>query len=337
MGPGATLLGRAVARVRLPSALRLPFRGASRRVPRAAAAMSTTASPARGASRIAVGQMCATNDLDANFDTCASLVQQAASRGCVLLALPECFAYIGVKGTDALGVMEPLDGPVMARYRELARQHGVWLSLGGSAETGPDPDHRYNAHVLVDDRGDIRASYRKIHLFDVDMGDVNGPVLMESRHASPGDVVVAADSPAGRLGLTVCYDLRFPELYAKLRHEMNAEVMLVPSAFTRPTGEAHWELLLRARAVETQSYVVAAAQCGVHSEGRASYGHAVVIDPWGKVVAKLEDPDEGVGIAVAEVDLAYLDDVRARIPVAAHRRPLGEFETSVATAPGEVT
>ena len=336
MGPGATLLGRAVARVRLPSAPRVPVR-ASRRVPRAAAAMSTTASPARGTSRIAVGQMCATNDLDANFATCASLVQQAASRGCVLLALPECFAYIGVKGTDALGVMEPLDGPVMARYRELARQHGVWLSLGGFAETGPDPDHRYNAHVLVDDRGDIRASYRKIHLFDVDMGDVNGPVLMESRHASPGDVVVAADSPAGRLGLTVCYDLRFPELYAKLRHEMNAEVMLVPSAFTRPTGEAHWELLLRARAVETQSYVVAAAQCGVHSEGRASYGHAVVIDPWGKVVAKLEDPDEGVGIAVAEVDLAYLDDVRARIPVAAHRRPLDEFKTNVAIARGEAT
>ena len=277
-----------------------------------------------------------TNDLDANFDTCASLVQQAASRGCVLLALPECFAYIGVKGTDALGVMEPLDGPVMARYRELARQHGVWLSLGirrdwprpGPQIQRPRPRGRPRRHPreLPQD-----SPLRRRH------GRRQRPRVDGEPPRLPGDLVVAADSPAGRLGLTVCYDLRFPELYAKLRHEMNAEVMLVPSAFTRPTGEAHWELLLRARAVETQSYVVAAAQCGVHSEGRASYGHAVVIDPWGKVVAKLEDPDEGVGIAVAEVDLAYLDDVRARIPVAAHRRPLGEFETSVATAPGEVT
>lgn len=271
--------------------------------------------------------MRATNDVEANFETCSTLARAAASQGCSILFLPECFAYIGIAGNDALAVMEPLDGPLMARYRQLAKDTGVWLSLGGFPETGPDADHRYNTHVLVDSDGDVRASYRKIHLFDVDIP--NGPVLMESKTASPGDAIVAADSPIGRLGMTVCYDLRFPELYSRLRHEMGAQIMLVPSAFTKPTGEAHWEVLLRARAIETQSYVIAAAQAGVHSEKRESYGHAIIIDPWGKVLAKLEDPDNGIGIATADIDLGYLEDVRERIPVDKHRRKLETFEATV--------
>lgn len=199
----------------------------------------------------------------------------------------------------------------------------------GFAELGPDPDHRYNAHVIVDAAGQIRSSYRKIHLFDVNIP--NGPLLMESKTAAPGGEIVAADSPIGRLGVTVCYDLRFPELYSKLRYEMGAQVMLVPSAFTRPTGAAHWEVLLRARAIETQSYVIAAAQCGDHSEKRQSYGHAIIIDPWGEVLAKLEDPENGVGIATAEIDLDRLEDVRTRIPVETHRRPdLSDFTTTIA-------
>ena len=129
--------------------------------------------------------------------------------------------------------------------------------------------------------------------------------------------------------MTVCYDLRFPELYSRLRHEMGAQIMLVPSAFTKPTGEAHWEVLLRARAIETQSYVIAAAQAGVHSEKRESYGHAIIIDPWGKVLAKLEDPDNGIGIATADIDLGYLEDVRQRIPVDKHRRKLETFKATV--------
>ena len=280
-----------------------------------------------GVSKAAVGQMRATNDLEANFETCSTLASAAASQGCSILFLPECFAYIGMAGNDALAVMEPLDGPLMARYRQLAKDTGVWLSLGGFPETGPDADHRYNTHVLVDSDGDVRASYRKIHLFDVDIP--NGPVLMESKTASPGDAIVAADSPIGRLGMTVCYDLRFPELYSRLRHEMGAQIMLVPSAFTKPTGEAHWEVLLRARAIETQSYVIAAAQAGVHSEKRESYGHAIIIDPWGKVLAKLEDPDNGIGIATADIDLGYLEDVRERIPVDEHRRKLETFKATV--------
>ena len=275
--------------------------------------------------RIAVGQMCASSDVEKNFEVVADLCSQAKDRGCAMLFLPECFAFIGVKGTDALAVMEPLDGPLLGRYRELAAKHRLWLSLGGFPETGPDRgDRRFNAHVIVDACGEIRASYRKIHLFDVDMGDVNGPVLMESRTAAAGETLVTCDSPAGKLGLTVCYDLRFPEMFARLRYELGCEMMLVPSAFTKPTGQAHWETLLRARAIETQSYVVAAAQAGAHSEGRASHGHAMVVDPWGKVVAELDG--EETGIAVADVDLGYLKDVRSRIPVETHRRDIASFQ-----------
>ena len=274
--------------------------------------------------RIAVGQMCASSDVEKNLEVVADLCARAKDRGCAMLFLPECFAFIGVKGTDALAVMEPLDGPLLGRYRELAARHRLWLSLGGFAEKGPDRDRRFNAHVIVNDAGEIQASYRKIHLFDVDMGDVNGPVLMESRTAAAGETLVTCDSPAGKLGLTVCYDLRFPEMFARLRYELGCEMMLVPSAFTKPTGQAHWETLLRARAIETQSYVVAAAQAGTHSEGRASHGHAMVVDPWGKVVAELDG--EETGIAVADVDLGYLKDVRSRIPVETHRRDIASFQ-----------
>jgi len=291
-----------------------------RRAPRSVRAAMATDVP-----RIAVGQMCASSDVEKNFEVVADLCSQAKDRGCAMLFLPECFAFIGVKGTDALAVMEPMDGPLLGRYRELAAKHRLWLSLGGFPETGPDRgDRRFNAHVIVDASGEIRASYRKIHLFDVDMGDVNGPVLMESRTAAAGETLVTCDSPAGKLGLTVCYDLRFPEMFARLRYELGCEMMLVPSAFTKPTGQAHWETLLRARAIETQSYVVAAAQAGTHSEGRASHGHAMVVDPWGKVVAELDG--EETGIAVADVDLGYLKDVRSRIPVETHRRDIASFQ-----------
>lgn len=273
--------------------------------------------------RIAVGQMSASSDVEKNLEVVADLCARAKDRGCAMLFLPECFAFIGVKGTDALAVMEPLDGPLLGRYRELAARHRLWLSLGGFAEKGPDRNRRFNAHVIVNDAGEIQASYRKIHLFDVDMGDVNGPVLMESATAAAGETLVTCDSPAGKLGLTVCYDLRFPEMFARLRYELGCEMMLVPSAFTKPTGQAHWETLLRARAIETQSYVVAAAQAGVHSEGRASHGHAMIVDPWGKVVAELDG--EETGIAVADVDLGYLKDVRSRIPVETHRRDIASF------------
>ncbi|CAM6034067.1 unnamed protein product [Sphagnum compactum] len=267
--------------------------------------------------KVAVAQMTAISDTNANFITCARLVQEAAAAGVKLLSLPECFSFIGSRDGEALGIAEPLTGPIMKRYQSLAREAGLWLALGGFQEKGPDDKHIYNTHVLLDDYGRICSSYRKIHLFDVDVP--GGPVLKESNNTASGSEVVVANCPAGKLGLTVCYDLRFPELYQRLRFAENAEVLLVPSAFTKKTGEAHWELLLRARAVETQCYVLAAAQAGKHNDKRESYGDAMIIDPWGTVIARL--PDKLVtGIAVAQVDLSMLQAIRLRMPIEQHRR-----------------
>lgn len=266
--------------------------------------------------KVAVGQMTAVGDTGKNFDTCTKLAEEAAAAGAAMLFLPECFSFIGTAQTESLAIAEPLSGPLMARYRQLARDTGLWLSLGGFQEKGPDTNHIFNCHVVVTSAGDIAASYSKVHLFDVDVP--NGPVLMESRTTAPGDQLVVCDSPAGRLGLTVCYDLRFPEMYAALTWEMGAELLLVPSAFTQVTGAAHWEVLLRARAIENQAYVIAAAQAGVHNAKRASYGHSLIIDPWGTVVGRLEDP-QATGIAVAEVDLAALQAIRTKMPCQQHR------------------
>ncbi|KAF9210509.1 Nitrilase [Podila verticillata] len=174
----------------------------------------------------------------------------------------------------------------------------------------------YNTHVLINHHGDIVSSYRKIHLFDVNIA--NGPILMESNNTVSGTQLVApVPTPAGRVGLGICYDLRFPEMALALRKQ-GAEMLTYPSAFTVKTGEAHWEVLLRSRAIETQSYVVAAAQAGKHSDKRASYGHSMIVDPWGKVLAECDGHSEG--IAVAFVDLASLTRIRAEMPVLEHRR-----------------
>ncbi|CAM6126409.1 unnamed protein product [Calypogeia fissa] len=267
--------------------------------------------------KVAVGQMTSTGDLDANFRTCARLVEEATAAGAKLLSLPECFSFIGSKQGEALAIAEPLDGPIMARYQALARNAGLWLALGGFQEKGPDDGHSFNTHVLLDDLGAVRSAYRKIHLFDVDIP--GGAVLKESQFTAPGSQVAVADSPIGRLGMTVCYDLRFPELYQQLRFKHNAQIMLVPSAFTKKTGAAHWEILLRARAIETQCYVIAAAQAGVHNEKRESYGDSVIIDPWGNVIGRCSDKLV-TGIAVADVDLSLLESIRLQIPIEQHRR-----------------
>ncbi|KAJ7299614.1 hypothetical protein O6H91_Y105800 [Diphasiastrum complanatum] len=267
--------------------------------------------------KVAVAQMSSTSNIESNFRICARLVQEAAAAGVQLLSLPECFSFIGSKDGQALAIAEPLTGPIMQRYQSLARKASLWLALGGFQEKGPDEKHLYNTHVLLDELGNIHAYYRKIHLFDVDVP--GGPVLKESKRTAPGSEVIVADSPVGRLGLTVCYDARFPELYQRLRFSENAELMLVPSAFTKKTGEAHWEILLRARAIETQCYVLAAAQTGKHNDLRESYGDAMIVDPWGTIVARC--PDRlSTGIAIAEIDKGLLEAVRLRMPIAQHRR-----------------
>lgn len=264
---------------------------------------------------IAVGQMTSSTDIEANFSVCQLLVQEAKERGARLLSLPECFAFLGESDTDLLGFMRHLDDELVLRYRHLARDHQLWLSLGGLQEFASDEPRAFNTHLLIDDNGEIQSTYRKLHLFDVDLPD--GTKLHESRATQGGDEMVVSPSPLGNLGLSICYDLRFPELFLGLR-KRGAEVLLIPAAFTATTGKAHWETLLRARAIETQCYVAAAAQVGRHNQKRESHGNAMIIDPWGAVVARC---GEGVGIAVAPVDPGYLNDVRRRIPVMAHRRP----------------
>ena len=262
-------------------------------------------------------QMTAVNDVGANFAACSKLVEEACAKSAQIVFFPECFSFIGAAAGEAQAVAEPLSGPILARYRELAKQHSVWLSLGGFQERVDGEERIYNTHVVIDGGGEIRATYRKIHLFDVPM--VN---LVESRQALAGSELVAVDSPAGRLGLTVCYDLRFPELFQKLTFVHGARVLLVPSAFAVKTGEAHWETLLRARAIETQCYVVAAAQAGQHNTDgncRKSWGHALAFDPWGKCVAKLDDPD-GTGVAIFEIDADLIEATRSNMPMHLHRR-----------------
>ncbi|CAI7904775.1 unnamed protein product [Closterium sp. NIES-53] len=223
-----------------------------------------------GSRRVAVAQMTAVGDVEKNYATCKLLVE-------VSLMTVTNFS--------------------------------IWLSLGGFQEAGgPDAGKRFfNTHVLVDDTGTIQAAYRKIHLFDVNVP--GGPVLTESNSTLPGSSVVSAMSPVGRLGLTVCYDLRFPELYQRLRFDHHCDVLLIPAAFTQKTGEAHWEVLLRARAIECQCYVIAAAQAGRHNDLRDSYGHALVVDPWGRVAARCKDA-VATGIATVDIDMDLIVSTR---------------------------
>lgn len=265
--------------------------------------------------RIAVGQMTATDHVEDNFQTCAQLVRDAKNRGVSLLSLPECFAFIGEKDTDLLNFMRPLDSELVERYRDLAKSHEIWLSLGGFQEQSSTPDKACNTHLLVDATGELVKVYRKLHLFDVDLAD--GTKLWESKATEPGTSLEVCETPLATVGLSICYDLRFAEQFLGLR-KLGAQVLLVPAAFTAATGKAHWETLLRARAIETQCYVAAAAQYGRHNRKRESHGNAMIVDPWGAVIARCSD---GTGIAVADIDLDYIEEVRRRVPVMDHRRP----------------
>ncbi|XP_028910989.1 deaminated glutathione amidase isoform X2 [Ornithorhynchus anatinus] len=280
-------------------------------------AMSSTPGP--GPPLVAVCQVTSTPDKERSFSGCAGLVREAAAAGAVLACLPEAFDFIARDPAETLRLAEPLAGDLIGRYGRLARECGLWLSLGGFHERGPDWETTpriYNCHVLLDGHGAVVATYRKTHLCDVELPG-QGP-MRESGHTLPGPALAApVDTPAGKLGLAICYDLRFPELSLALA-QAGAEILTFPSAFGCITGPAHWEVLLRARAIETQCYVVAAAQCGRHHGQRASYGHSLVVDPWGTVVAR---GSEGPGLLLAPVDLDHLRHIRRQIPVFQHRRP----------------
>ena len=269
---------------------------------------------------IAVAQLTSKADMLENVRIISALAAEAVKRGAKLLFLPECANFFGDEQTSGSKVLEPLNGSAIAQYRELAQQHRLWLSLGGFQERAKEAGKGHNTHVVIDDAGSLAAVYRKAHLFDLELPSIR---LKESDHTAPGDALVVCDSPAGRLGLSVCYDVRFPEMYRSLS-SAGAQILTVPAAFTVPTGSAHWELLLRARAVENQCYVVASAQVGAHNNTRTSYGHSMIIDPWGTVLAQAGGPEAAAQapcIITAEVDLDFLDDVRRRMPVASHCRP----------------
>lgn len=275
----------------------------------------TTPPPERKPFLVAAAQVCATDDVAANLAACRDLAAEARARGASLFALPECFAFLGRGLTDRLAVAERLDGdgPILAAVREMAREHRMWVVAGGLPEVSPSPSKTYNTCLVVDPSGESRSVYRKIHMFDVHIP--GRAELRESASTAAGDEVVLADTPMARLGLSICYDVRFPELYRELAAR-GAEVLLVPAAFTAHTGAAHWHTLLRARAIENQCYVVAPAQHGKHNQTRESYGHSIVFDPWGEV---LDEVGEGSGLAVAEIDPAVLARVREQMPCHSHR------------------
>lgn len=268
--------------------------------------------------RAAVVQMNSSADLGANLSAAARLLRQAREQGAQLAALPENFAFMGARDTDKLALAEaPGEGPIQAFLAECARELQLWIIAGTVPLRVPGDDARVApASLVYDAQGECVARYDKIHLFDVDLPE-RDERYRESATVAAGDAPVVAETVIGRVGLSVCYDLRFPELYRSLLAQ-GAQVLNIPAAFTVDTGRAHWEVLLRARAVENQSHVLAAAQVGQHANGRSTYGDALIVGPWGEVLARA--PGNAAGIAVADIDLTMQDRLRERFPAAAHRR-----------------
>ena len=269
--------------------------------------------------KIGAVQMVSTPDLQVNLATARRLIAQAAAQGAQLVSLPEYFCLMGDKDTDKLAVAEvagALDAPIQAMLSQAARQSGVWLIGGTLPLRTPDSARVRNSCLVFDPTGAPAARYDKIHLFRFDNGR---EAYDEGRVLERGDTPAAVQAASLRVGLSVCYDLRFPELYRALSFAPGAapcDLISVPAAFTYTTGQAHWELLLRARAVENQCYVIAAAQGGLHANGRRTWGHSMIVDPWGQVLSVLPD---GEGVVLAEVDAARIKEVRAQLPALTHR------------------
>jgi Predicted amidohydrolase len=266
--------------------------------------------------KIGVIQMASGPNVDANLFEAERLIRESVDEGAELVVLPENFAFMGQGDRDQRALCEvDGDGPLQAFLARLAKQLGVWLVGGTIPLQADDPDRVRAACLVFDDRGERVARYDKIHLFDVNL-----PGLDERYHESaviePGFQPVVIDSPFGRLGLAICYDLRFPELFRRLLDE-GAEILAVPSAFTAITGKAHWEPLIRARAIENLAYVVAAAQGGFHVNGRETHGHSLIVDPWGTILAQVT---RGTGFVCASIDREFLESVRCSFPTIYHRR-----------------
>jgi nitrilase len=268
--------------------------------------------------KIAAVQMVSTSSVAHNLEAAQRLVAQAAAAGAELVVLPEYFCLMGQHDRDKLAVAEaPGSGPIQQMLAAAAREHGVWLIGGTLPIQSGDPDRVFNSNCAYAPDGTLAARYDKMHLFRYDNGREH---YDEGLVLQAGSAPVAVQAGALRVGLSVCYDLRFPELFRALGFgpgQRPCDLLAVPAAFTHTTGRAHWELLLRARAVENQAYVIAPAQGGLHENGRRTFGHSMVVDPWGEVLAVLA---EGEGVVLAEVDMARLASVRTQLPALQHRR-----------------
>ncbi|MFY1636950.1 carbon-nitrogen hydrolase family protein [Solwaraspora sp. WMMB335] len=263
--------------------------------------------------RVAVCQLNSRDDQETNLATARGLLETAATGGVDLAVLPEYVDYLGTAGR--LPPPEPVDGTVGKFFAAAARDLGIWVLVGSYHERGPDQRRTYNTSLMFDRQGDLAGRYRKIHLYDA---EIPGRVSYhESRNVAPGDDVVVVDCEGVRVGLSICYDLRFPELYRRLAVDGGAQVLVVPAAFMLHTGRDHWEVLLRARAIENQCYVLAAGQIGTHEPGRTCFGHSMVVDPWGTVLAQAPDT---VGVVTADLDLTRLAMIRTELPSLANRR-----------------
>ncbi len=269
-----------------------------------------------GVVRVAAVQLNSQDDVAANLATIAEILAKASDDGARVAVLPENFALMPQRGRDKARHAEPEgEGPIQQFLAEQAKSLGLWIVGGSLPLASPDEQRVYGASVVVDDSGVTRAVYRKIHLFDVDLGS-SGESYRESHSMMPGDDIVCVDTPAGRLGLTICYDLRFPELFRRLLDD-GARWFTVPAAFTQTTGAAHWHVLLRSRAVENLAWVVAPGQFGRHPDARSTYGHSLICDPWGQVVAESGD---AAGFVAADLDLAAQDRLRDEFPALKNRR-----------------
>lgn len=286
-----------------------------------------------GVVRAAVVQMNTTEDVEANLRTALDLVREAAGRGARLVVLPEKFHYLG-DPSGVASIKESLDGPVLTSCGAAAAEHGLFLVAGSVWEAVPGEERTFNTSVVFGPGGERLAIYRKIHMFDVDVG---GHRYRESDECRAGDEVVAVRLPGlasgldsdVTLGLSVCYDIRFPELYRALA-DLGARIVSVPAAFTMTTGRDHWEVLLRARAVEDQVFVIAADQTGRHGVGLESYGRSMIVDPWGLVLAQAAD---GEGIATADLDLSRVEQVREALPALDNRAPAAYVRRRLVTSP----
>jgi predicted amidohydrolase len=269
--------------------------------------------------KVAAVQMTSTRDVAANLREAGRLVADAASQGAELVVLPENFSFLGATDADRVAAIEPFgDGAAQRFLAEAARAHGVWLVGGTIPVRDAGADRASSRSLLVGPDGRVTAHYDKIHLFDVDIPGRANERYSESATTLAGTRVVAAQTPLARIGMTVCYDIRFPALFHRLS-VLGTDVVVVPAAFTVPTGEVHWLPLLQARAIESLVYVVAAGQWGEHAGGRKTYGHSLILGPWGQLLAELP---AGPGVVCADLDMIALADLRQRFPTVTHRREL---------------